>query len=139
MLQNEINIMVNDLTTWKSKQNRSTNCYCIFYMKTHRVSFGLKKRYPKEDPQVCEIIILTKKRCLFKKVLRNCKRISNLWSIVCNYLSGPYFRAFGLNAETYRVNLRIQPKCGKIKTRKTSALETFHVLQSINNEMTLFW
>ena len=33
--------------------------------------------------------------------------------------SCPYFPAFGLNTDIYRVNLRIQSACGKIRTRKT--------------------
>ena len=39
----------------------------------------------------------------------------------CPYseFSGSYFPAFGLNMEIYSVNLRIQSKCGKIRTKKT--------------------
>ena len=39
-------------------------------------------------------------------------------SVCIGSFSGPYFRAFGLNTERYRVSLRIQSKCEKIKTRK---------------------
>ena len=35
-------------------------------------------------------------------------------------ISGPYFRAFGLNTETYSVNLSIQPLYRKIRTRNNS-------------------
>ena len=38
--------------------------------------------------------------------------------------SCPYFPAFELNAEIYRVNLRIQSECGKIQTRKTPDTDT---------------
>ena len=34
--------------------------------------------------------------------------------------SRPYFPAFWLNTERYEVSLRIQSKCGKIRTRKNS-------------------
>ena len=34
--------------------------------------------------------------------------------------SGPYFPAFGLNTKRYFVSLRIQFKCGEIRTRKNS-------------------
>ena len=34
--------------------------------------------------------------------------------------SGPYFPAFGVNMERYRVSLRIHSECGKIRTRKNS-------------------
>ena len=33
--------------------------------------------------------------------------------------SGPHFHAFGLNTERYRVSLRIQSECGKMRTRIT--------------------
>ena len=39
--------------------------------------------------------------------------------------SGPYFPAFGLNAEKYGVSLRIQSECGKIQARKNSVFEHF--------------
>ena len=42
--------------------------------------------------------------------------------------SGPYFPAFELNMEIYEVNLRTQSKCGKIETRKTPYLDTFHAV-----------
>ena len=42
--------------------------------------------------------------------------------------SGPYFATFGLNTERYRVSLRIQFECGKIRTRKTPYLDTFHAV-----------
>ena len=42
--------------------------------------------------------------------------------------SGPYFPAFELNMEIYEVDLRTQSKCGKIQTRKTPYLDTFHAV-----------
>ena len=36
-----------------------------------------------------------------------------------------YFPAFGLNTERYGVSLRIQSKCGKIRTRKNSVFRHF--------------
>ena len=36
--------------------------------------------------------------------------------------------AFGLNAEIFRVNLRIQSECGKIWTKKSPNTNTFHVV-----------
>ena len=39
--------------------------------------------------------------------------------------SGPYFPAFGLNTERYEVSLRIQSKCGKIRTKKYSVFGHF--------------
>ena len=42
--------------------------------------------------------------------------------------SGPYFPVFGLHREIYKVNLHIQFKFGKIRTRKTPYLVTFLVV-----------
>ena len=42
--------------------------------------------------------------------------------------SGPYFPAFGLNTERYTVSLRIQSKCGKIRTRKKLHIWTLFTL-----------
>ena len=39
-----------------------------------------------------------------------------------------YFPAFGLNKEIYIVNLSIQSKCGKIRTRKTPITDIFHAV-----------
>ena len=39
--------------------------------------------------------------------------------------SGPYFPVFGLNTERYFVSIRIQSKCGKIRTRKNSVFGHF--------------
>ena len=44
----------------------------------------------------------------------------HIWSF-----SGPYFPAFELNTEIFRVNLCIQSKCGKIHTRETPNTYTF--------------
>ena len=37
----------------------------------------------------------------------------------CSSYSGPHFPSFGLNTEIYGVSLRIQPECGKMRTRIT--------------------
>ena len=42
--------------------------------------------------------------------------------------SGPNFPAFGLNTERYSVSLRIQSKCGKMRTRITPNADTFYAL-----------
>ena len=39
--------------------------------------------------------------------------------------SAPYFPAFRLNAERYRVSLRIQSECGITRTEKTPNTDTF--------------
>ena len=42
--------------------------------------------------------------------------------------SGPYFPAFGLNTERYGVYLRIQSKCGKMRTRLTPNTHSFYTV-----------
>ena len=42
--------------------------------------------------------------------------------------SGPHFLAFGLNTERYKVTIRIQSECEKIRTRKTPNMDTFHAV-----------
>ena len=42
--------------------------------------------------------------------------------------AGPYFPAFGLNTERYGVSLRIQSKCGKMRTGITPNTDTFYAL-----------
>ena len=49
-------------------------------------------------------------------------------SVRVRSFSGPYFPTFGLNTEKYGVPLRIQSECGKIWTRKTSNMDTFHAV-----------
>ena len=43
----------------------------------------------------------------------------------------PYFPVFGLNMESYAVNLQIQSKYRKIRSKKTPYLDTFHAVYSI--------
>ena len=42
--------------------------------------------------------------------------------------SGQYFSVFGLNAERYGVSLRVQPECGRIRTRITPNTGTSHAV-----------
>ena len=58
---------------------------------------------------------------VYKPTLRS-RRWHCVKSVRLRSFSCPHFPAFGLNTETYRVNLRIQSKCGKIWTRKTQKL-----------------
>ena len=46
--------------------------------------------------------------------------------------SGPHFPAFGLNTERYKVSLRIQSECGKMRTRITPNTDTFHAVLDRN-------
>ena len=52
-------------------------------------------------------------------------------------LSGLYFSAFSLNAERYSVSLRIQPECGKMRTRITPRTDTFYavMMKTLNEDL----
>ena len=50
-------------------------------------------------------------------------------SVRIRSFSGPYFSTFGLNTGRYGVSLRIQSKCWKIRTRKTTNTDTFVVVR----------
>ena len=59
--------------------------------------------------------------------VKNCVKIVLIW-----LYSGPYFPAFGLNMERYKVSLRIQSECGKIRTRITPNTDTFYAVKLID-------
>ena len=62
----------------------------------------------------------------------HCVKGVRIWSF-----SAPYSPAFGLNTERYRVSLRIQSEYGKMRTRKTPNMDTFHAMLRLKEE--LFW
>ena len=43
--------------------------------------------------------------------------------------SGPHFTAFGLNMERYEVSFRTPSECGKMWTRITPNMDTFHAVE----------
>ena len=79
------------------------------------------------------------KKCYVDDIrfINNCEMFSlfiHLWQMslrkyvrIRSY-SGPYFSAFGLNAERYAVSLRIQSKYGKIWIRITPNTDTFYTI-----------
>ena len=50
--------------------------------------------------------------------------------------SGLHFPAFGLNTERYGVSLRIQFKCGKMRTRITLNTDTFYAVNLVRASYT---
>ena len=89
-------------------------------------------------------MFLKKKNTFYSSILRyiqrlhcsgvfivNIKQISHVHSVksvrIRSY-SGLYFPAFGLNMKRYGVFLRIQYECGKIRTRITLNMDTFHAV-----------
>ena len=53
----------------------------------------------------------------------HCLKSIRIWSY-----SGPHFRAFGLNTESYEVSLRIQSECEKMRTRINPNKDTFYAV-----------
>ena len=47
-------------------------------------------------------------------------------SVRVRIFPGPYVPSFGMNTERYSVFPCIQSECGKIRTRKTLNMDTFH-------------
>ena len=70
-------------------------------------------------------------RGIFRTHLNNCnenflgKYLTVFAKEIQRRFFGPYFPAFGLNMEIYRVNIRIQSKYGKIRTKKSPNTDTF--------------
>ena len=70
---------------------------------------------------------------LHAKQLFTKARSFHLWqhwvkNVQMQSFSGPCFPAFGLNTDIYSVNLRIQSKYGKIRTRKILYLDNFYAV-----------
>ena len=61
-----------------------------------------------------------------EKLRNNTKGKHCVKSVSIRSFPGPYFPAFGLNMERYSVSHRMQSKCGKIRTRETPNIDTFH-------------
>ena len=59
------------------------------------------------------------------QIRMHCVKSCHIWNV-----SGPGFSSFGLNTEIYRVNLCSQSKYGKMRTRKTPNMDTFHAVWS---------
>ena len=59
-----------------------------------------------------------------------CEKSHCVKSVLIRSFSGPYFSAFGLNMERHGVSFRIQSEFGKVRTRNTPNINTFH---SVNN------
>ena len=53
----------------------------------------------------------------------HCVKSVRIWSY-----SGPHFPSFEINTKRYSISLRIQSKCGKIRTRITLNKDTFYAV-----------
>ena len=70
----------------------------------------------------------------------NVLRVEGLKSVRIRSYSGPHFPAFGLNTEKYGVSLRIQSKCGKVRTKITPNTYTFYAVVGVfRTSVIIFW
>ena len=70
--------------------------------------------------------------CLVIQVIRLLCMNFSAWKVSkCGVFSGLYFPVFGLNTKIYSVNLRIQSKYNKIRTRENSVFGYFSSSASI--------
>ena len=68
-------------------------------------------------------------------VSKNNTQITNTgWKVsLIRSLSDTYFPAIRQNKERFRVPLRIQSRCRKIRTRETPNMDTFHAVKLLSN------
>ena len=69
-----------------------------------------------------------------KKIMVLAKTRHCMKSVRIRSYSGPHLPAFGLNAVRYGVSLRIQFKCGKIRTRTTPNTDSFYAVRFLSIE-----
>ena len=95
-------------------------CRLIYLTRSNVVKLHLLN-LPKLSSKIS--FIQKKKKKKMTSCFRHCMK-----SVHIRSFSGPHFPAFGLNTETeiYYVNLRIQYKCGKKRTRKSANKSTFN-------------
>ena len=75
--------------------------------------------------EICDVISNCAWKCGRARIMKLTKT-TTAWKVLkYGVFSGPYFSVFGLNTEIYRVNLRIQFKYRKIRTRKNSVFGHF--------------
>ena len=73
------------------------------------------------------IFLMRLKHDLSQQLRHNKKKVELIKIHYCDTetVTNPYFPVFALNTEIYTVNLRIQSKYRKIRTRKNSVFERF--------------
>ena len=119
---------VNFINSSQSQRYIMFGCILRLYFTT--VSLAEHLRFPSIHPFVKE-----NKQGYFglKRAYKKIKRIyfHSVKSVHIQSFSDPHFPAFWLNEEIYKVNLRTQLECGKIRTRKTPNTVTFHAVLSM--------
>ena len=57
--------------------------------------------------------------------------LQSVKSVVFGVILVRIFPVFGLNTEKYGVSIRIQSECGKMRTRITLNMDTFHAMINV--------
>ena len=87
----------------------------------HRVSASCQLFDISIQTKIKELFLSSESVCLqLQHKDTHCVKSIRVWSF-----SGLHFPAFGLNTEICGVNIRIQSKCGKIRTRKLRTKKIF--------------
>ena len=92
---------------------------------SHRSSFHVLLYL---DSSICRKYFMQDCR---RQTMINIRKWYYVKSVRIRSYSGPYFPASGLNTERYGVSLRIQPECGKIRTKITPNMDTLYGNDSI--------
>ena len=75
--------------------------------------------------EICDVISNCAWKCGRARIMKLTKT-NTAWKVFkYRVFSGPYFPVFGLNTEIYGLNLRIQSKYRKMRTRKNSVFRHF--------------
>ena len=84
----------------------------------------------KVSRETCKLFLISMKWIVTKYFNSRIYRVYLHWvkSVRVRSYSGLHFPAFGLHMQGYSVSLRIQLECGKIWTRITPNMDTFHAV-----------
>ena len=91
----------------------------VFYQTTSWMKANVMSNSKWHFPSFCKFLSDVTKT-VFWESKKHCVKSVQIWSFTC-----PYFPVLGLNTEIYGINLRIQLRYWKIRTRKNSVFGHF--------------
>ena len=91
----------------------------VFYQTTLWMKANVMSNSKWHFPSFCKFLSDVTKT-VFWESKKHCVKSVQIWSFTC-----PYFPVLGLNTEIYGINLRIQLRYWKIRTRKNSVFGHF--------------
>ena len=126
--QQILGLWKNPLHFWKTEICKNRQISIIFWKK--KVIFSTKSKFLKISltKQFLETAVTDVHFMIISLLASNQNNLDHIALAPCytaqkvsfiRSYSGPYFPAFGLNTERYKVSLRIQSECKKIRTRIT--------------------